>query len=51
MSPPEEHVGGTAYGSRPGVCNDCGYRIRPDREEFTSVGGYDFVHEECVTND
>ena len=33
--------------TKPGVCGHCGYRIRTDFEEFTSVGGYDFAHEKC----
>ena len=39
--------GGLDRDTNPGVCGYCGYRIRTDFEEFTSVGGYDFAHEKC----
>jgi hypothetical protein len=42
--------GDTERTTRPGVCSGCGYRIRPNKDDFTSVGGYDFAHEDCVGN-
>ena len=36
---------------KPGVCNYCGYCVRPNSDEVAVVGSWDFAHERCVPAD
>ena len=40
-----------ADGTMPGVCEYCGYRIRPDVEDVAVVGTWDFAHETCEADE
>lgn len=37
-------------GSKWGVCSECGYRIRPDQDEYTLVEDMEFVHDRCLSD-
>lgn len=33
---------------KPGICNECKYKIQPEKEAVVVVGSWDFSHERCV---
>lgn len=35
-------------GQRPGVCEFCGYVVKPEEDNVAVVGSWDFAHERCV---